>query len=206
MSSCETTSLPVLEVEHHQIREVLRCLLHTIIFSRALGRVQPKEIESELVDITYVSCGDAAVEQKVEDKISHFSTWVEKHPSNFGQVCLSFYEVRQRAGLFSREDRVSWEEWCINLAIQDTSAHAEEQSAFNSTSGQAVRHAKLQSAMEGLMASLIQTISVKKDHIPPVVSTNTVTFPFDISIAGANGRNWDIFQRFLSNTPTPTVL
>lgn len=28
------------------------------------------------------------------------------------QVCLSFYEVRQRAGLFSREDRVSWEEWC----------------------------------------------------------------------------------------------
>ena len=29
-------------------------LLHTIIFNRALGRVQPKEIESELIDITYV--------------------------------------------------------------------------------------------------------------------------------------------------------
>lgn len=50
--------------------------------------------------------------------------------------------------------------------------------------GQAVRHAKLQAAMEGLMAFLIQTISIKKDHIPPVVSTSTVTFPFDISIAG----------------------
>lgn len=53
-----------------------------------------------------------------------------------------------------------------------------------SGTGQAVRHAKLQAAMEGLMAFLIQTISVKKDHIPPVVSTSTVTFPFDISIAG----------------------
>ena len=50
--------------------------------------------------------------------------------------------------------------------------------------GQAVRHAKLQSSMEGLMAFLIKTISEKKDHIPPVVSSNTVTFPFDISIAG----------------------
>lgn len=47
-----------------------------------------------------------------------------------------------------------------------------------------MRHAKLQAAMEGLMAFLIQTISIKKDHIPPVVSTSTVTFPFDISIAG----------------------
>lgn len=66
------------EVEQHQAREVLRCkflffmasllsytsatltdvasagLLHTIIFSRALGPVKPQEEDSEIFDITYV--------------------------------------------------------------------------------------------------------------------------------------------------------
>ena len=51
--------------------------------------------------------------------------------------------------------------------------------------GQAARHARLQSSMEGLMAFLIQTISVKKDHIPTCRLLPTqFTFPFDISIAG----------------------
>jgi hypothetical protein len=30
-------------------------VLHTIIFNRALGHVFPKEVDSELADITYVS-------------------------------------------------------------------------------------------------------------------------------------------------------
>lgn len=54
MSNCEVVSLPSIEVELHQVREVLRCLAHTIIFNRALGPLKPTEVDSELFDITWV--------------------------------------------------------------------------------------------------------------------------------------------------------
>ena len=56
MSNCEVFHLkPVFELEQHQVREVLRILLHTVIFNRALGPVKPVERDSELFEITWVS-------------------------------------------------------------------------------------------------------------------------------------------------------
>mmetsp|Transcript_69054 Transcript_69054/g.218395 ORF Transcript_69054/g.218395 Transcript_69054/m.218395 type:complete len:110 (-) Transcript_69054:958-1287(-) len=78
--NCEVTNVPLLDVENHQIREVLRSILHTILFSRALGLVQPKDVDSELFNLTYVQCGEKDVERKVEDRINCFCDWVEKHP------------------------------------------------------------------------------------------------------------------------------
>ena len=58
MSNCEVFHLkPVFELEQHQIREVLRILLHTVIFNRALGPVKPVERDSELFEITWVRLG-----------------------------------------------------------------------------------------------------------------------------------------------------
>ena len=61
-------------------------LLHTIIFNRALGPVKPQEVDSELFDITYARCGDPAVDAKVEEKISQFCAWIDRHPGKRGQV------------------------------------------------------------------------------------------------------------------------
>ena len=94
-----------------------RCagILHTIIFNRALGPVRPREVDSELFDITYVciladqkgfsaghqpppyshssavsvlqvQCGELFVEKSIEEKIDQFYSWVEKHPGKRGQV------------------------------------------------------------------------------------------------------------------------
>ena len=58
MANCEVFALkPVLELEAHQVREVLRLLLHSIIFQRALGPVKPVERDSELFDVTWVRGG-----------------------------------------------------------------------------------------------------------------------------------------------------
>lgn len=55
MSNCEVHHLkPVLELEQHQVREVLRILLATIVFNRALGPVKPVERDSELFEVTWV--------------------------------------------------------------------------------------------------------------------------------------------------------
>lgn len=50
------------------------------------------------------------------------------------------------------------------------------------------RAARLQSALEDRLAEIVRTVNAKREHIPPVVSAATVTFPFDISIAGCAGR------------------
>lgn len=39
-------------------------VLHTIIFNRALGYVTPKDVDSELFDISYVGKALAAVQPK----------------------------------------------------------------------------------------------------------------------------------------------
>jgi autophagy-related protein 101 len=55
MSNCEVfTVQPIFDLEQHQVREVLRILLHTIVFNRALGPVKPVERDSELFDVTWV--------------------------------------------------------------------------------------------------------------------------------------------------------
>ena len=52
-----------MEVEYRQIHEVLRCLIHTIVFNRALGCITPVEVDSELFDdVTYVKCDDQKVQ------------------------------------------------------------------------------------------------------------------------------------------------
>ena len=55
-----------LQVEPYQLREVSRCLLHTILFARALGQVEPREMECEVFDVVYAKCFDRGIENMVE--------------------------------------------------------------------------------------------------------------------------------------------
>ena len=46
------------------------------------------------------------------------------------------------------------------------------------------RSAALQAELEERLAEVVRSVNERKDHIPPVVSPATVTFPFEIAIAG----------------------
>ena len=48
----------------------------------------------------------------------------------------------------------------------------------------ASRSAQLLSELEESVAAIVAAVNQKKDHIPPVVSSKTVTFPFEIAIRG----------------------
>uniref|UniRef100_A0A8R7TNK2 Autophagy-related protein 101 n=1 Tax=Triticum urartu TaxID=4572 RepID=A0A8R7TNK2_TRIUA len=53
--NCETCHLNELELEPLEIKDVLRCILHTIFFHRTLTLVRPKDVDCDLFEITYVS-------------------------------------------------------------------------------------------------------------------------------------------------------
>lgn len=212
MSNCEVNHLPTLGVEQHQLKEILRCILHTIIFNRALGPVEPREVDSELFDVTYVQCGDSRVTHRVEEKINHLCAWAEKHPGRKSQTCLSFYEKRKRQNWLgiggSQEERLFWEQWCINFEVLDPKISQAEQSSFSAPSVRSQRQAKLQSALEDLLLTVVRIVNEKKEHIPPVVSANTLTFPFDISVAGEYGSSFgfETVRRIIMQASPPPVL
>ncbi|GIL84135.1 hypothetical protein Vretimale_11086 [Volvox reticuliferus] len=225
MANCETHNLPVLELEPHQIREALRCVLHTIIFTRALGYVIPKDVDSELFDVTYVQCGDPGVEAKVESRITDFCTQVEKKPAELHQLQLSFYETRRKQAWFGTQDeRLYWETWVVSVLVlqpdiallqqqqqQHQQHQLQQQGSFGALTGaahhhhhhhhqsqqqaqqltsqvRAARQARLQSALEEQLTLVVRRVNDRRDHIPPVLSTSAVTFPFDITFSGTSTR------------------
>lgn len=46
------------------------------------------------------------------------------------------------------------------------------------------RQAKLQSGLQESLTTIVRLVNEKRDHIPPVVSSSPLTFPFDITIVG----------------------
>ncbi|EPS63457.1 hypothetical protein M569_11329 [Genlisea aurea] len=215
--NCEVCQLKELEVEHFEIREVLRCILHTIMFHRALGLVRPKDVDLELFEITYVQCGDLEVERKIDEKIELFIDKVEKHPNKKNQICLSFYEVKNKqATWFSNKvERLYWEQWYINLNVAQ---HARGGHSAKSHPSKVVvdpgagevrtaRRAALENSLREVMFQIIRFVNDKKDHIPPIPNLDGVSFPYDIAISSPSESAFgmDMLKRMLQ-TGHPTML
>lgn len=177
--------------------------MHTIIFNRALGPVAPLDTESELFELTWTRCGGTeSLDTAIEERISQFSGWVQRNPEKTGRIAISFYERREKQSWFSKvEDRLCWETWNITLNIiksPDTSAVPREQ-----------RSKALQSALEDSIRSIVRAVNEKRDHIPPVLSSSPLTFPFEITISGEGSsvfNSLDTVRRMLQHTSPPSVL
>ncbi|KAK0604524.1 hypothetical protein LWI29_016515 [Acer saccharum] len=200
--NCEVCQLKELEVEHFEIREVLRCILHTIVFHRALGLVRPKDIDLELFEITYVQCGDVEVEKKIDEKIEQFISWVEKHPNKKSQICLSFYEVKnkQQSWFTNKIERLYWEQCKSHhskVVFDPGESTSEERS---------IRRAALEASLRDVLFQIIKFVNEKKDHVPPI-SEGVVYFPYEITLPSSSDSAFgmDMIKRMLQ-TGHPTML
>ncbi|XP_031482257.1 autophagy-related protein 101-like [Nymphaea colorata] len=214
--NCEVCHLKELEVEAVEIPEVLRCILHTILFHRALGLVRPNDVDSELFDITYVQCGDADLEKNIEEKIDQFIAWVEKHPNKKSQICLSFFEKKNKqATWFSNKiERLYWEQWFIYMNVVSPKSymgkhhHAKARTdSVESTDVSTPRHASLETSLREVLFQIIKFVNEKKDHIPPVPILDCVSFPYEITLPSASDSSFgmDMIKRMLQ-TGHPTML
>ncbi|XP_065875426.1 autophagy-related protein 101 isoform X1 [Euphorbia lathyris] len=215
--NCEVCHLKELEVEHFEIREVLRCILHTIVFHRALGLIRPRDIDLELFEITYVQCGDIDVEKKIDEKIEQFISWVEKHPNKKSQICLSFYEVKskQPSWFTNKIERLYWEQWYINLNVsQHPKAHpgkshhskAVLDPGESATEERSVRRATLEASLREVLFQIIKFVNEKKDHVPPIAE-GVIYFPYEVTIPSSSDSAFgmDMIKRMLQ-TGHPTML
>ncbi|KAB2617931.1 hypothetical protein D8674_013800 [Pyrus ussuriensis x Pyrus communis] len=214
--NCEVCQLKELEVEHFEIREVLRCILHTIVFHRALGLVRPKDIDLELFEITYVQCGDVELEKKIDEKIGQFISWVEKHPNKKSQICLSFFELKNKQATWftHKTERLYWEQWYINLNVaQHPKAHSgnSHNSKVVGDPGESAldermaRRAALEASLREVLFQIIKFVNEKKDHVPNI--EGVVSFPHEITIPSSSDSAFgmDMIKRMLQ-TGHPTML
>mmetsp|Transcript_6732 Transcript_6732/g.17204 ORF Transcript_6732/g.17204 Transcript_6732/m.17204 type:complete len:206 (-) Transcript_6732:376-993(-) len=136
MSNHVQRLLSVLEVEEAAASDALRAILHTILFNRALGAVEPRELALPAFPALRVAaCLDNALELTVEDAIAKFykSLHLVGPDLERGELVLSFYETRKKAGFLGfgaqKEEKLYWERWIIPVivsrGIAQTSAETE---------------------------------------------------------------------------------
>ncbi|KAE8695926.1 ATG101-like protein [Hibiscus syriacus] len=213
----EVCQLKELEVEHFEIREVLRCILHTTLFHGALGLVRPKDVDLELFEITYVQCGDVELEKKIDEKIDHFISWLEKHPNKKSQICLSFYEVKskQPSWFTNKTERLYWEQWYVDLNVTQHPKHHSSKSHHtkvvvdpveSATEEKSSRRAMVEASLREVLFQIIKFVNEKKDHVPPI-SEGAIYFPYEITIPSSSDSAFgmDMIKRML-HSGHPTML
>ena len=68
------------ELDLYQVREVYRCVLHTILFNRAVGWVRPRDTECEVLSrISYARIDDAALQRNVDKNVDALYAMIDKH-------------------------------------------------------------------------------------------------------------------------------
>eukprot|EP00793_Prasinoderma_coloniale_P001119 PRCOL_00006110-RA len=189
MSTCEVFELPELELEPYELREALRCVLHTVLFQRALGLARPRDVPSELFEgVSYATGGGAA-------GASSAATFA---------VEMGFYERRTKQVWFSKsEERVYWEKWRLKLSVVRPGLQGE----LVDGAARARRHAAAEAGVLRCMERVLELADARKDHLPPVVSSEVVCFPFDITTPSATDSSFgmDMLKKFVSQSP-PSML
>ena len=67
------------ELDLYQVREVYRCVLHTILFNRAVGWVRPRDTECEVLNrISYARIDDAALQRNVDKNVDALYAIIDK--------------------------------------------------------------------------------------------------------------------------------
>jgi len=207
MWNCEVVELPLLEVGLEDVKGALRAVLHSVLFARALGLARPVDVELPRMGLAYVECGDPGVSRRVEEKIGQFLQWAERHPGKVAQVSLAFFEKRYKQSWFSKqEERLFWERWNVNVRLAGAPAPGGGAGGGGEGGGGAPPEARR--SLGGVLDRVAQVVNDRKDHIPPVMNSDVVTFPYDISIAGADDSKFGLGQlkKFLVETAPPRML
>jgi autophagy-related protein 101 len=196
----ERFEIKTLEVESYQTRQVLRCLLHHLLFNRApLDCILTSaELECDVFDVPVPYSRIERIEIKdrktnsarkisytdahryVDDKIETFCQGLDRSKGKKGTMSLSFTTTKVTSGLFDffkSEEKVEFERWIIPITVI----------------GQPPRRAdrervKLEcyNGVVEQMLHIIKCVNEKHDHIPP--RTNSISFVIGSIVGDARSR------------------
>ncbi|KAN0039219.1 hypothetical protein ACTA71_001413 [Dictyostelium dimigraforme] len=160
--------LKEISLQYPQLKEVVQCILHSILFQRSLGTVRPKDITLDCVDFSYVKSDDPSSSKHIEDKSEELISSITRRKAKTGQLSIFFYEKRTKTTIFSNNNNVCWEQWIISFQLVPT-----------------MDQKSLISQLTDTVNKIIESVNQEKS-IPPITSSNEMPFPFSIQIGSEN--------------------
>ncbi|KAL2127710.1 hypothetical protein VTI74DRAFT_10291 [Chaetomium olivicolor] len=93
-----------------------------------------------------------------------------------GQITVQFLEKRRRKAWYAMrgEDEVCWESWTVKVTVADPRTEGERAK---------VRRATL-TTLQNTILKAITLANAHKDHIPPITTTESNPFPYQINVGG----------------------
>jgi len=190
--------LKELHVEQRFLEDVVKCLLHTIMFNRAFGLVLPREELIEALDFAYVRCDDVTIQKTFEESVEKFESVLVGRENKKGQLVLSFLEKRYKKIWWKKyEEKVCWEQWVITISLTDKPQAEVEQE----------EHEVLAKRLRKRVFHILQIVNEKKNHIPPLKTNELTPFPYEITIPSA-AESWggvDMVWNILKTSPQPLL-
>ncbi|KAF9955316.1 hypothetical protein BGZ72_003839 [Mortierella alpina] len=191
MSHYQPVTFPVeLTVERTLLKEALRAILHTILFHRVFANIKPRDMD--ILDLTIPVIDDPEVDKLVDEKIAAFVKAVDSNPQSKGQIGLMFYETRTKRtwGFGYTSSEVCWEQWAITIHVVTNTNEKDKQRSIKN----------MEKALSSLFLSILRTVNERKDHIPPITTSDGNPFPYQIVIPTAADTWGSMFKRLLDTS------
>ena len=173
------------------IKPVLQCLIHTIMFHRILGVVNPREISSDLFsNISYMTIKNSSVYNEIEEKIAVIMQSIDKqrlfnlqHDSHqsidIDRILVLFYEAKQKEhwfGIGQSETKEYWERWDITLNIIPSKKDVDLY--------------KLERSVKANIIKIIEKVNQNFNHLPRLPKekemSSPISFPYEITVPNKN--------------------
>jgi len=121
MSSSVLPTITIdLVLDRSNTRDVLRGVLHAILFHRLFGTVKARDFE--VLDVTMPAVTDPDTEQLVNEKVDAFWRGIEGGAGKRGQIIITMSEKKtKKSWFYAAEQDVPWEQWVINTELRHKS-------------------------------------------------------------------------------------
>ncbi|KAF9287272.1 hypothetical protein BKA57DRAFT_472649 [Linnemannia elongata] len=196
MTHYQPVMFPVeLTVERSYLKDALRAILHTVLFHRVFANIKPRDMD--ILDLTIPIIDDPEVDKLVDEKIAAFVKVVDANPQSKGQIGIMFYEKRtKRAWFSSTSSEVCWEQWAITINVVTNINEKDKQRSIKN----------MEKALSSLFLSILRTVNERKDHIPPITTSDGNPFPYQIVIPTASDTWGSMFKRMLDTSASSSPI
>ncbi|KAH6654322.1 DUF1649 domain protein [Truncatella angustata] len=167
------------------VHDVVRAILHTIFFHRFFPSITPHS--REVLDITLPFVQDQELDTMIEKRTAELERELSAERTHAphsaaaggrGNISIQFFEKKRRKTWYMRaaygggDEEICWEAWTVKVTVAEPRTESER--------------AKVRKAMEQTLLTtvmkIITSVNQNKDHIPPITTSESNPFPYQISV------------------------
>lgn len=127
------------------------------------------------------------IDTVIEEKLSLLLRVLEEYQPPKREIGIQFFEsVYKKPSWFGKtHEDVCWEQWVIEVAMEPPSRERE------------TARRKTEKQLHDILLGIVNTVNSKKSHIPPITTTDSTPFPYQI-VVSTEADSWgSVFKRIL---------